>query len=80
MCFGREIFNVGEDVLDKYKNVEKKYSDGQLVRGYGEAKIYVIKNGMKRHIVSHEELINNYFGLEIFNVSHKELVKYISSL
>lgn len=73
---GREIFNVDDEVLNKYKNIEKKYSDGQLIRGFGEAKVYVIKNGAKRHIISYEELKKYYFGLEIFNIKQEEILKY----
>ncbi len=73
---GREIFNVDEEALNKYKDIEKKYSDGQLIRGYGEANVYVIKNGLKRHIISYEELKKYYFGLEIFNVRQEEILKY----
>lgn len=73
---GQEIFNVDNEDLNKYKMIEKKYRDGELIRGFGEEKVYVIKNGVKRHIVSYEELKKNYFGLEIFNISQKELDKY----
>lgn len=73
---GREIFNVDDEVLGKYKDIEKKYSDGQLIRGYGEAKVYVIKNRLKRHIISYEDLKKNYFGLEIFNIKQEEIFKY----
>jgi hypothetical protein len=73
---GREMFNVDDEVLSRYKNIEKKYSDRQLIRGFGEAKVYVIKNGKKSHIINYEELKKNYFGLEIFNVSLEEIIKY----
>lgn len=73
---GREILDVDEDTINKYKTVEKKHIDGELIRGFGEEKVYAIKNGTKHHILNLEELKKDYFGLEIFNVSQAELAKY----
>jgi len=74
---GQEIFNVDDRAIRQYRDIYKKYLDGQLIREFGEEKVYVIKGGKKIHIISIEELWENYTGEEIFNVSREELLKYL---
>jgi len=54
----------------------KIYGEGQLIRAFGDVKIYVIKNGMKKHILDIPELAKYYFGLVIYNIPYDQVQQY----
>lgn len=76
--FGREIFNVSEDIIKLYPLGEKifgrNYKNGELIRG-SDMKIYIIKNNKKYHIISLKEL-QKYAGQKIYNVSDETLARF----
>ena len=70
----REIIDVGEEDLKQYEY--RPHLDGELIRQIGDVKVYVIENGLIRHIKSLEELRARYFGLEIYNLKEEEMSLY----
>jgi len=71
---GRAILEAAAEELAGYET--RGHLDGELIREKGEAKIYVIKKGLKQHILNLEELRAHYFGLEIFNLGREEMTQY----
>lgn len=71
---GRAILEATAEELSGYQT--REYLDGKLIRQRGDAKVYVIKQGLKQHILNLEELRANYFGREIFNISREEMALY----
>ncbi|MBU4512725.1 S8 family serine peptidase, partial [Patescibacteria group bacterium] len=66
---GKQIHQVNIEVLAQYPIVitaPRHYDNGSLIRG-ADKKIYVIKNGRKRHISNLAEL-KKYAGQPIYNV------------
>jgi len=70
----RPIFSATEEELANYET--RGFLNGKLIRERGDAKVYVIVNAKKKHILNLEELRKNYFGLEIFNISSAEMALY----
>lgn len=71
---GRAIVRAAAGELLNYQS--RGHLDGELIRQRGEVKIYVIKKGVKQHILNLEELRAHYFGLEIFNISREQMAWY----
>jgi hypothetical protein len=73
---GREIFNVSDETLARYRQVlgAKIYADGALLRG-PDKKIYVIVLGKKYYISSLKELAG-YKNSKINNVSAEVINSY----
>jgi hypothetical protein len=72
------ILKVSDDVINSFAKISvlgvKKYADGTLIRGKGDIKVYVIKNGKKVHIKSLVEL-KKHKGV-IYTVTTEELNNY----
>ena len=58
----------------------KLYPDGSLLRAPSDMKIYVIENGLKRHIKTLKELAAKYFGLPILKVTLEDLAQYADAV
>ncbi len=74
---GKEILNVNDEEITLYPLIaqDKKYPNGQLIRG-SDKKVYVLESPKKRHIKSLEELTAAYFGKPIIDISDSELDEY----
>ncbi len=71
---GQNIYEVSDDYLQQYQ--DRQYFSGELIREVGQKKIFFITKGKLKHILNLTELRKNFFGQEIFNVSHQEMQKY----
>ena len=71
---GQKIFNVTADELKEFE--AREHLNGELIREIGTLRVYVIKEGRRRHILNLEELRAHYFGLEIHNIRREEMGKY----
>jgi hypothetical protein len=49
----------------------------ELIRQKGTARVYVILQGIRKHILNLEELRAHFFGLEIFNIRKEEMKLFI---
>ncbi len=69
------------DYQEKTTLIQKKYSDGSLLRARGQNKVYIITNGYKRWIQS-PQIFNAYQHLcweDVIEVSQEELDAYPES-
>ena len=71
---GQAIIDVASDELAPYKT--RGYVNGELIREKRTVKVYVIKEGRRRHVLNLDELRKYYFGLEIYNISREEMALY----
>jgi hypothetical protein len=68
---GQKIMNVSAKILEKFHT--KQYLNGELIRQKGTVKIFAIQKGVKQHVVSLQELLSRYAGLEILNLNRLEM-------
>lgn len=71
---GRAILKITDQELAGYET--RSHLDGELIRQKGDAKVYVIRQGLKQHILNLAELRAYYFGQEIFNLSREQMESY----
>jgi len=71
---GQVIYDVDSKELAKYQT--RQYLNKDLIREKGTVEVYVIKNSKKKHILNLKELRAGYFGQEIYNISHEEMMLY----
>ena len=64
------------DLLAYTTTTNKVYANSMLIRSKTDMKIYVIKEGKKKHVLNLEELRKNYLGLPIYNVSDLTIGQY----
>lgn len=69
-----KIVKVSDEELRQYQS--RSNLEGELIREKGTAKVYVILQGKKKHILNLAELRAHYFGLEIFNIKKEEIELY----
>jgi hypothetical protein len=77
---GQAIIDVDDSVIAGYPKAAvlgvKSYGNGQLIRAFGDVKVYTIIDGKKKHILDIPELQKYYFGLVINNVAFDEVSQY----
>jgi len=71
---GRAILKATAEELSGLES--REHLDGELIRQRGDVKVYVIKQGLRQHILNLEELRAHYFGREIFNLSREQMGLY----
>ncbi len=71
---GQTIHDISDEELAEY--MTRKYSNGDLIREKGDAKIFHIVDTYLEQVPNVEELKNNFPGQEIFNVSKEEMALY----